>query len=206
MVIRRTDRVRDVIRREEGLIDVLAGISPALERLRDPQMRQVMSGLLTMEQVAQMAGLDPEVLVARLNAGQGGESKGVGADNPGLEAPSGEEAWPAVLRAIPEQKVVLVDVREDLRAGREPFSRIMSARREVPEGGALCVRATFEPVPLYSVMGRQRFTHHTDRLADDDWRVWVSAGAPPGRPRRVVTRPASNSASTTEFARLPDHD
>jgi uncharacterized protein (DUF2249 family) len=77
-----------------------------------------------------------------------------------------------VIRTIPETDVVHVDVREELRAGREPFGRIMAARREVPAGGALCVRAIFEPVPLYAVMARQGFTHHTERLAEDDWQVW----------------------------------
>lgn len=88
------------------------------------------------------------------------------------------DAWPSGLRTIPEKKVVRLDVREDLRTGREPFSRIMAARREVPDGGALCVRAIFEPVPLYAVMERQGFAHHTERFADDDWQVWFYPASP----------------------------
>jgi hypothetical protein len=34
------------------------------------------------------------------------------------------------------------------------------------------VRAIFEPVPLYMVLGNHGFTHWTERFADDDWRVW----------------------------------
>lgn len=79
---------------------------------------------------------------------------------------------PSALEAIPEEKTVHVDVRQDLRSGREPFDRIMTARREMPPGGALCLRAIFEPVPLYGVMERQGLAHHTERLAADDWRVW----------------------------------
>lgn len=67
---------------------------------------------------------------------------------------------------------VMLDVRDELRAGREPFSMIMAALRSVPDGGALCLRATFEPVPLYTVMRRHGLDHRTQRLADDDWRVW----------------------------------
>jgi len=84
----------------------------------------------------------------------------------------GEEAWPEPLRAIPAGDVVHVDVREDLRAGREPFGKIMVERQRLSPGGALCVRAIFEPVPLYGVLERQGFAHHTERLDDDDWRVW----------------------------------
>lgn len=82
------------------------------------------------------------------------------------------DAWPSGLRTIPEQKVVRLDVREDLRTGREPFSRIMAAQREVPDGGALCVRAIFEPVPLYGVMAKHGLDHRTEELGPEDWRVW----------------------------------
>lgn len=79
---------------------------------------------------------------------------------------------PAEFAAVPAERITDLDVREDLRRGAEPFGRIMQAQGEVPAGGVLRVRAIFEPVPLYMVLGRQGFTHWTERLADDDWRVW----------------------------------
>jgi uncharacterized protein (DUF2249 family) len=79
---------------------------------------------------------------------------------------------PATLDRIAPEHVVTADVRDELRAGREPFSIIMAARREVPAGGALCVRAIFEPVPLYAVLQRQGLSHWTERRAADDWLVW----------------------------------
>ncbi|MCC6929068.1 MAG: DUF2249 domain-containing protein [Gemmatimonadaceae bacterium] len=82
------------------------------------------------------------------------------------------EQFPLALQVVDASRVVEVDVREELRAGREPFSRIMAARRELPDGGALVVRAIFEPAPLYAVMAKQGLLHHTEQLADDDWRVW----------------------------------
>ncbi|HMN09107.1 MAG TPA: DUF2249 domain-containing protein [Gemmatimonadaceae bacterium] len=89
-----------------------------------------------------------------------------------------EESFPLALQVVDAAKVVEADVREDLRAGREPFARIMAARREVPDGGALVVRAIFEPAPLYKVMEKQGLAHHTERLADDDWRVWFYPEVP----------------------------
>jgi uncharacterized protein (DUF2249 family) len=68
--------------------------------------------------------------------------------------------------------IVELDVRDELRAGREPFSLIMAAKSRVPEGGVLKLRAIFEPVPLYAVLAKQGFDHRTERLADDDWVVW----------------------------------
>jgi len=79
---------------------------------------------------------------------------------------------PAQLAAIPDERVVEVDVREELRVGHEPFGRIMAACGTVSDGGALAVRAIFEPAPLYRVLGQQGFVHYTEQLGDEDWRIW----------------------------------
>jgi len=88
---------------------------------------------------------------------------------------------PSFLEAVPARDRVDADVREDLRAGREPFGRIMEALARVPEGGVLRVRAIFEPVPLYRVMAGKGFDHWTEQIGPDDWRVWFH---PPGLAER----------------------
>lgn len=65
-----------------------------------------------------------------------------------------------------------LDVREDLRAGKEPFARIKAAASAVQPGGVFVLRAIFEPKPLYALLGGQGFEAWTERLADDDWRVY----------------------------------
>lgn len=82
------------------------------------------------------------------------------------------QGMPPALARLTEDMIVDVDVREDLRNGEEPFRKIMAAREQVPEGGALRLRAIFEPVPLYRVLGGQGLSHWTEQLAEDDWRVW----------------------------------
>jgi hypothetical protein len=66
---------------------------------------------------------------------------------------------------------VTLDVRPDLAAGKEPFSRIMTAARNVPPEGTLVVLAPFEPEPLYPILGRMGFTHESQPLADGSWRI-----------------------------------
>lgn len=68
--------------------------------------------------------------------------------------------------------VVDVDAREDLRAGREPFSKIMSAVDALTAGEVLCVRATFAPAPLVALLGERGFVYRMESQADDDWLVW----------------------------------
>ena len=82
------------------------------------------------------------------------------------------EQRPAALETIVPDRIVDVDVRDELRAGREPFSLIMAARRQLPADGALRVRAIFEPAPLYAVLGKQGLAHWTEELGPEDWVVW----------------------------------
>jgi uncharacterized protein (DUF2249 family) len=66
-------------------------------------------------------------------------------------------------------QTVTLDVREDIRAGREPFSRIMQAVGQLQAGQALRLIAPFQPVPLFAVLARQGFDHETTPLTDGDW-------------------------------------
>ncbi|HEY5086704.1 MAG TPA: DUF2249 domain-containing protein, partial [Gemmatimonadaceae bacterium] len=79
---------------------------------------------------------------------------------------SGSSSIPSFASAVE------LDVRDELSKGGEPFSRIMAAVASLDDGQVLHLRAPFEPVPLFGVMGKRRFGHKTERHADDDWSVW----------------------------------
>jgi uncharacterized protein (DUF2249 family) len=85
---------------------------------------------------------------------------------------------PAALAAIADDDVIMLDVRDELRAKREPFSQIMAALEGRPQGGALAVRAIFDPVPLYGVMRSHGLSSWTEQGADDDWTVWFFEDTP----------------------------
>lgn len=106
-----------------------------------------------------------------------------------------ESAMPAVIRDTTEDGITDLDVREDLRNGVEPFSRIMAAQSGIPLGGVLRLRATFEPVPLYTALGHQGFAHWTERFAEDDWRIWFYRGDMAAQP---VATPAVADVSALD--------
>lgn len=187
MVIRANDRVARVLEGDEGLVDVFAAASPHFERLRNPALRRVMARLVTVEQAARIAGVPVESLLARLNAGTAVPPADASAPGDPGDAPvPADGGLPSALAAIPRERITDLDVRDALRRGEEPFSRIMAARQALPEGHVLRLRALFEPVPLYAVMARHGFLHWTEQLGPDDWRVWFHpAGQAPPREREA---------------------
>lgn len=172
-MIRATDRVASVLARDIGLIDVFVAASPVFEKLRNTTMRRTMARLVTVEQAARIAGVDAGALVDHLNHALSGDAAKDEAFTDDDAAPAAEaEAIPAELRALPADRIVECDVREDLRAGREPFRKILDGAMAVPVGSVFRVRAIFEPVPLYAVLGKLGLAHYTEQLAPDDFRVW----------------------------------
>jgi uncharacterized protein (DUF2249 family) len=241
MVIQPTDRVAAVLARDERLVEVFVAVSPVFERLRNAAMRRVMARLVTVEQAARVAGVDPAELLARLNAAvaaAAGEPVGVtssataapaavgaaacDADPDGKtpehqpqmegdakEMSSVKQPWPAILGRVPVELILDVDVRDDLRNGREPFQRIMAAVREVPSGGVLRLRAIFEPAPLYAVLANRGFVHWTESFAPDDWRVWfyrsdALEAAAPASAAAVGGDPAPGGAACDGSPEDPD--
>jgi uncharacterized protein (DUF2249 family) len=93
---------------------------------------------------------------------------------------------------------VTVDVRDDIRSGREPFSKIMSAAAALQANEQLLLIVPFEPVPLFRVLGKQGFRHTVQSNKPGDWEVLFirqsdaqPAGAAPAMTRGVASAPGS---------------
>ena len=202
-----TDRVSDVLARDEGLVEVFIRHSAHFEKLRNFAMRRVMARLVTVGQAARIADVPAESLVRELNDV--------------LHIESGEATTGAVSAAEPRSsdrpvrrpaslREVELDVREDMRAGREPFSRIMAAVATLDADEILRLRTIFEPVPLFEILAKRDFSHESERRSADDWFVWFWHGSElrdvarldiPARADADGESPAS--ASDGEFAEKP---
>lgn len=90
---------------------------------------------------------------------------------------------------------VEVDVRPILRAGGEPFEKIMQAVDALGPGEGLRLLATFKPTPLFRVLGSRGFDHQAKEVDGGDWEVLFSpVGAPadkaePAQPAAIDDQP-----------------
>jgi uncharacterized protein (DUF2249 family) len=95
-----------------------------------------------------------------------------------------------------DRQIVTLDVREEMRNGNEPFSRIMAAVDSLGESEDLRIIAPFEPVPLFAVMAERGFAHSPKRIGAGDWEVVFSravtedsAALPDREPSASIPRP-----------------
>ncbi len=78
-----------------------------------------------------------------------------------------------------------LDVREDIRAGREPFSKILAAIAGLAAQENLFIIAPFEPAPLFHVLAKQGFAHESKKTSAGDWQVLFTRNA-----EEAITAPA----------------
>lgn len=77
-----------------------------------------------------------------------------------------------------QANIITLDVREEVRAGREPFPRIMEAIGRLRDGDSLRVIAPFEPRPLIGLLTAQGFDAEVTALTDGDFEVVFTAPTP----------------------------
>lgn len=189
------DRVSDVLARDEALVEVFARHSPSFTRLRNRAMRRVMAPLVTVEQAARIARIPVGALLHDLNAALGVADA---APSSGA-APASPPAPPPARRPDGAPEVEL-DVRPLLRAGEEPFSRIMAAVAALGADEVLHLRATFEPHPLIAVMKKRRFLCETAEHAPDDWSAWFWRARPGGATASSAAPPSPGTPAASPAA------
>jgi uncharacterized protein (DUF2249 family) len=164
--------------------EVLVDVREMPPRERHPKIFKAWEELPVGDALKLVNDHDPKPLFYEFSAERGGEFEwkvvaqgpeewsvlikrvAAGAADGRLPAGAPRPAW-----AKPDETNA-VDAREDLRAGREPFQRIMAAAAQTEPGGVFVLRAIFDPQPLYALLGGKGFEAWTEKLAEDDWKVY----------------------------------
>ncbi len=98
-----------------------------------------------------------------------------------------------------QQAIVRLDVRDLIRAGGEPFSKIIQTVNRLKGDEQLLLVAPFEPEPLYRVLAQHGFSRQAKPIGGGDWEVLFTRVAPartavepPGRSEQSA--PPANGA------------
>ena len=94
------------------------------------------------------------------------------------------------------ENIVTLDVREALRQGHEPFSKIMNAVAQLHSDEKLLLIAPFEPAPLFSVLGKQGFDHKSQQIESGDLEVLFTRRSGAATPFVPPARPPCSAVKT----------
>jgi len=90
------------------------------------------------------------------------------------------------------ERTVTLDVREDIRSGREPFGSIMQTVAGLKDNEQFLLIAPFEPAPLYAVLATKGYSHQSKPTASGDWEILFTRG-----PSNLV-QPKSSSCQSRQ--------
>ncbi len=80
------------------------------------------------------------------------------------------------LKNLPKEKIVDLDVRPELDAGRDPFNLIIKTLGSMSDDQVLHLVIVFEPIPLYTVLKMKGYDHSTEQV-DGLWHIYFFKGA-----------------------------
>lgn len=159
-MISRDTKVGKMLKEHPQTIDVLLETSAHFRKLQNPILRKTLAPRVTIEQASKIAGVDLSELLQKLN-------KKIGANMPIEETPS--TASPSLRGA--ERPVILeqlqpvdLDVRPILQGGADPLKTILKSVEQLSPNQYLHLLNSFEPIPLYTVLGKRGFDHFTEFL------------------------------------------
>jgi uncharacterized protein (DUF2249 family) len=98
-----------------------------------------------------------------------------------------------------------LDVRPILRAGGEPFEKILETVATLAPGQGLRLFATFKPVPLFHVLGSKGFDYEANELDGGDWEVLFRRSRTPTEAEPVAKAAASDATGWPAPAQQMDN-
>lgn len=179
-------KISEVLQHYPESLDLLVGLTPAFEKLRNPLMRKVQSRLVTVAQAAEIAGISPAELTRRLNQAAGITPPETIDVEPETTAPDSPAPWAGTAPVVAE-----LDVRPIMARGEEPFQAIMKTARGVLPGQAFRLLVGFEPFPLYDALAKLGFANAPSEQ-DGVWNILF------------YRTPAADEPSAQEAAPQPD--
>lgn len=157
-MISRDTKVGKMLKEHPQTIEVLLETSEHFRKLQNPLLRKTLAPRVTIEQASKIAGINLSELLQKLN-------KKIGANMPIVAAPSAApQSSPAAKRPeiLNKLQPVELDVRPILQGGTDPLKTILLAIEQLAPNQYLQLINSFEPIPLYTVLGKRGFDHFTE--------------------------------------------
>lgn len=167
-------KISKLLQEYPGSLDVLLGISPHFSKLQNKLLRNTIAGRVTVEQAASIAKVELNNLLSELNNtftkhrsdNIHTESHKNMISDAMKERTTQKEAKPGYLQSLDPGKRIYLDVRPIIDSGIDPLKIILSEIKKLKRDEAFIIINSFEPVPLYTLLGEKGFLHWTEKIDD----------------------------------------
>ena len=149
-------KISAIIKANADAIEAIASINPHFNKLRNPILRKILASRVTISEAAKIGKCSIECFAEKLRP------LGFDLQCEELCDKQEQEDRPSHI----EHHTVL-DVRDDLAKGNDPFNIIMKALADDKTGEILLLVNSFVPFPLIKILERKGYTITVRQIADD---------------------------------------
>lgn len=139
-----------------GAIDALISVSGRFKKLRNPVLRKVMAGQVTIAMAARIGGVSTDDILDSL------ESVGLSVrrsprkiQESDFAGQQDNEAFLEQYAGIEPERIHYLDARPFMEKGQEPLSKILELVAQMEPGDGLCVLNSFAPEPLVPLLRKK---------------------------------------------------
>jgi uncharacterized protein (DUF2249 family) len=169
-------KISKMLKQYPETLPVLLNASHHFKKLNNKFLRKSLAGRVNVEQAASIAGVSLSELLLNLNLVTNGKEgihtsfteKKNTMDNSIQESEANGSQSP---NDFSPKQIIQLDVRPIIASGQDPFKDIMEKIKGLKDDETLMIINTFEPVPLYSVLGKKGYGHRTLQK-NDEWIIY----------------------------------
>lgn len=187
MIINEKTKIAALLKHNPDALEAIVSLSPDFEKLRNPILRKLMAPRASIAMAARIGGCTPQDFFDKLR------SLGFEGDNTVKEEAEQRKGLPPFLRAVPTERVVVLDVRPVLAGGKDPLNLILQTVKSLKPDQVLKIVNTFEPTPLMGVLKKQGFDSYADVIEDKLVETWFFK-------KDTTLEPMSGTAATADSA------
>ncbi len=172
MQISANTKISEILKADKRAIDVIADINPHFKKLRNPVLRKILASRVDIQTAAKIGGVDIEVFFDKL--------KQIGfepVNNSERNKNQDNNIKNKEMIDIKSDKITVLDVRDDLAKGIDPFNQIMKTIKDFKEGDILKIVNTFEPSPIINVLKQKGFIARVEHISDKEIHTYLQKAA-----------------------------
>lgn len=156
MLVNQHTKIAALLKQHPEALETIVSINPTFEKLRNPFLRKLMAGRVSIGMAAKIAGCIEEDFYGAL------KPLGFIAETDGSETGGETNQLPLFLQSIKPGQVVELDVRPTLEAGKDPLKQILAKVKALAPAEVLKITNTFEPTPLILMLKKKGFQSWAD--------------------------------------------
>lgn len=193
-------KVSDMLSKYPDTLNVLIKISPHFKKLNNKVLRKALASRVTVQQAALVAGVDLNNLLFELNKSINKEINFDDINEENKVIQSVEK--PELIKTLSKEKIIELDVRPIINSGKDPFLDIMNKVKCLKDDEVLLIINSFEPIPLYTVLGEKGFDHYTEK-EDEAFKVYFFKSS---SKKNISDKKSESEISLSEFENVIELD